>query len=73
MKVKNIAPIVALAMLLSAGVASAQTTASTTPGVGNTGAGGDSAANMLLLGTSALVAIGGTAYLARKQVKRSTR
>lgn len=69
MSTKNIARALALGILLTAGVVSAQTDATSTPGVGNTGAGGNSAANMILLGTSAVVAIGGTAYLARKQIK----
>lgn len=40
---------------------------STTPGVPNTGAGGDSAGNLAVLGVSALVALGGAAYLARQR------
>ncbi len=39
----------------------------TTPGVPNTGAGGDAASNLAMLGVAALVAIGGAAYLSRKQ------
>jgi len=39
----------------------------TTPGVPNTGAGGDSAGNLAVLGVSALVALGGAAYLARQR------
>jgi hypothetical protein len=43
------------------------TTDSTTPGTPNTGAGGDTATNLALLGASALIAAGGAAYLARKR------
>ena len=42
-------------------------TTGTTPGVPNTGAGGDAAGNLAILGASALVAIGGAAYLARQK------
>ncbi len=79
----------ALALLLSASVAAAQTTnygttntgttktsvtssttkaktATTTPGAPNTGAGGDMATNMALLGTSAVAALAGIAYLGRR-------
>ncbi len=38
-----------------------------TPGVPNTGAGGDATTTALVLGVSALVAIGGAAYLARQK------
>ncbi len=49
--------------LLLAGVASAQTTtATTTPGVPNTGA-GDLVVNVMVLAVSALIAIGGALYL----------
>lgn len=41
------------------------TTGATTPTAPNTGAGGDAAQNLTLLGVSALVAVGGAAYLAR--------
>jgi hypothetical protein len=52
---------------LVAGIASAQTTTgSSTPGVPNTGAGGDMLTNILLLATSAAVALIGLAYLGRK-------
>lgn len=55
-----------------AGIALAQTTATTTtPGVPNTGEGGDMAVNILLLGTSGLLAIGGSAYLSRKLSARN--
>jgi hypothetical protein len=50
-----------------AGIASAQT-ATTTPGVPNTGAGGDMMINILLLAVAAAVAIIGLAYLGRKWV-----
>lgn len=53
----------AAATLLAAGFASAQTTTSTTtPGVPNTGA-GDVALNAVILGISAMIAIGGALYL----------
>ena len=39
----------------------------TTPGVPNTGAGGDTGANLLLLGIAALALIAGAAYLWRRQ------
>ena len=51
---------------LVAGIASAQTTtSSTTPGIPNTG-GGDVLTNILLLATSAAIALIGLAYLSRK-------
>jgi hypothetical protein len=40
---------------------------STTPGVPNTGAGGDAAANLAVLGASAIVVAGGAAYLASRR------
>ncbi len=46
------------------------TVTSTTPGVPNTGAGGDVATNLTLLGVSALALIGGGAYLARQRFAR---
>jgi LPXTG-motif cell wall-anchored protein len=57
----------AAATLLAAGFASAQTTtatttATTTPGVPNTGA-GDVVLNALILGISAMIAVGGALYL----------
>jgi LPXTG-motif cell wall-anchored protein len=55
----------AAATLLAAGFASAQTTATTsttTPGVPNTGA-GDIILNAMILGVSAMIAIGGALYL----------
>lgn len=42
-----------------------QTTATTTPGVPNTGAGGDAAANWIILAATGIVMIGGIIYLAR--------
>jgi hypothetical protein len=39
---------------------------STTPGVPNTGAGGDAATNIALLGTSAVIAVLGAGFLARR-------
>lgn len=53
----------AAASLFVAGIASAQTTTSTTtPGVPNTGA-GDIALNAVILGISAMIAVGGALYL----------
>jgi hypothetical protein len=78
---------VASALLLSgAGLVSAQTyttgsvtpatatgtnATGTTPGVPNTGAGGDVATNLALLGASAVIVVGGAAYLARKKYSLS--
>ncbi len=59
---------VSLATMLAwmvAGIASAQTS-TTTPGIPNTGLGGDMLANVLLLVASAAIALGGLAYLSRK-------
>ena len=81
----------ALAFVLMAGAAAAQTTGTTTGtdttgtytgtsatdtstgadssstvGTPNTGAGGSAAANGIVLGTAALLALGGAAYLAKK-------
>lgn len=42
------------------------TMTSTTPGAPNTGAGGDTTQNLVLLGLSGLVVVAGGAYLARK-------
>ena len=69
MKAKYLFGSAALALLMSASVASAQTTtdSTTTPGTPNTGA-GDMHANTLMLGVSALAAIGGAAYLARRYI-----
>lgn len=57
----------ALAFLLSAGVASAQST--TTPGTPDTGQGGDAVTQLMLLGAAAVVAVGGAAYLTRSTNK----
>lgn len=57
---------ISLATMLAwmvAGIASAQTT---TPGVPNTGVGGDVVTNVLILAASAAVALIGLAYLSRK-------
>ncbi len=60
----------AAAMLLVASAAFAQTTtdATTTPGVPDTGAGGDVAANVALMTLSAATALGAAVYLSRKGV-----
>lgn len=53
----------AVATLFAAGIASAQTTTSTTtPGIPNTGA-GDIVLNAVILGISAMIAVGGALYL----------
>ncbi len=52
--------------LLVAAPAYGQTT-TTTPGTPNTGMGGEAAVNVLLLATSALVAIAGAGYLVRRK------
>ncbi len=54
---------------LVAGVASAQTTSTTTPGVPNTGLGGDMMLNVIILAVSAVVALAGLAYFGRKWVQ----
>ncbi len=56
------------AALLTAGtVANAQTTiATTTPTVPSTGQGGNMLVNILILGSSALIAVAGVTYLIRK-------
>lgn len=65
---KRIVSSAALAPLLMAGIASAQTTndivtsTSTTPGVPNTGA-GDVALNAFILGISAMIVVAGALYL----------
>jgi hypothetical protein len=66
------------AALSTSGVAFAQTSsttvtgttgsAATTPTAPNTGAGGDTAQNLALLGGSALVVAAGSAYMARRKV-----
>jgi hypothetical protein len=69
----------AILTLMSGAVASAQTTTTTpttieqtttdttsTPGVPNTGVGGDALSNWLLLGVTGLIALSGVAFLARR-------
>ncbi|MDB5187961.1 MAG: hypothetical protein JWO50_481 [Candidatus Kaiserbacteria bacterium] len=57
-------------MTLGSGLAFAQTTTTDTttaaPGVPSTGAGGDMATNIAVLGLSAVVVVGGAVYLLRK-------
>lgn len=61
----------ALAPLLMAGIAAAQTTSTssattsttTVPGVPSTGVAGDAAVNAILLGLSLVIALGGALYL----------
>ena len=67
---KKIVSSAALAVLLSAGAVAAQSTSTatdTTVGTPNTGAGGMSTANLMLLGGSAAVAVVGAVLLARKR------
>lgn len=66
---KKIVSGAALAFLLSAGAVAAQSTTSTTsvPGTPDTGAGGTSTLNLVLLGGSAAVALVGAMLLARKR------
>ncbi|HVZ75719.1 MAG TPA: hypothetical protein VG934_00375 [Candidatus Paceibacterota bacterium] len=52
-----------------AGVASAQTTASTTPGAPDTGMGGDLATNLILLAITGAVAVAGLFYLSRRMAQ----
>lgn len=83
MNAKKVAGALAVAsMLLVSGVAFAQTTTTdltgssttsgtsttTTPGVPNTGAGGDTTANLIVLGASGLVVAAGGTYLLRKKI-----
>ncbi|HVV39348.1 MAG TPA: hypothetical protein VHD31_03440 [Candidatus Paceibacterota bacterium] len=49
-----------------AGIASAQTTATTTPGVPNTGAGGDTILNLVILAIAAVVVAAGVAFLSSR-------
>lgn len=66
---KIISALALVAALSSAGVVAAQTTtATTTPGTPETGVGGDVAGNLALLGSSALVALAGAAYISRKLI-----
>ena len=46
-------------------------TGSVSPGVPNTGVGGDAAGNIVTLATSGLIAAAGAAYLARQRVIRA--
>lgn len=65
------AVVLASSFLLGNGIAFAQTSATpTTPGVPSTGTGGNSAANVLILGASALAALAGGLYLTRKLAPR---
>jgi hypothetical protein len=60
---KYLASFWAAALWMFAGVASAQTTtATTTPGIPNTGA-GDVVTNSVVLAVAALIAVGAAAYL----------
>lgn len=63
----------AVASLFAAGFASAQTTtATTTPGVPNTGA-GDLVLNAMIVGIFAMIAIAGALYLfMHRQIDRTT-
>ncbi|MBV9159071.1 MAG: hypothetical protein JO019_00535 [Candidatus Kaiserbacteria bacterium] len=76
MSAKKLLSATAIAFLLTAGAAAAQTTgsttdttgtASTTVGTPNTGAGGDAMINTIVLATSAAIALGGAAILARRR------
>lgn len=82
MELKKLAGATALAFLLTAGAAAAQTTgtgsttatsttgsgAGSTVGAPNTGAGGDMAVNAILLTTTGAIALGGAALLARRRM-----
>ena len=64
---KLVAVIALLIVILATGnVASAQT-GTTTPGVPNTGAGGNAAQNLLLITSSALLALSGGMYLLQRR------
>lgn len=74
MRYTKFIPMLALALMLSAGAVHAQTStypsgttlgASTTPGVPNTGAGGSAPTNLLTLAGSAAVVGAGAAFLLR--------
>jgi len=64
----------AILLLTGGAIASAQTSTTTTdtsgtvttPGTPNTGAGGDSTMNWLILGATGLAVLGGVGYLARR-------
>ena len=72
-RVAGAAVVSALFVAGSTGLALAQSTSTTdttgtgTVGAPNTGAGGDSDANMVALAASAIVAAGGALYLARRR------
>lgn len=59
--------------LIAGGIALAQTTATTTPGVPSTGAGGDTVTNIAILAAAASVAIGGAWYLSRQWAEAGSR
>jgi hypothetical protein len=50
----------------SVGIGTTSTRTSTTPGAPSTGAGGEAFMNGILLGSSALIVVGGSVYLTRK-------
>lgn len=55
------------ALTFGGAIAAAAQTSTTTPGTPDTGAGGNATSSMLLLGTSALAALGAGAYLLRRK------
>lgn len=66
MSTKKFLGAAALAFLMTSGIASAQaTTSTTTPGTPNTGVGGSATINLILLGSTAAIALAGFAYLSR--------
>ncbi len=70
MSAKKFLSAAALAFLLTAGTANAQTSTSSTTTVGtpNTGAGGNAAANLIILGSTAAIALAGLTYLSRRNL-----
>lgn len=71
MSAKKVIGTAAVAFLLFAGPAAAQTTGTTstsTPGTPNTGAGGSAAANLIILGSTAAIALAGLTYLSRRNL-----
>lgn len=70
-----IAPSLSLAAVAAAQytTGSSSSTASTTPGVPNTGAGGDLLANLLFLGIAGVAILAGAAYLAYQRAQHSSR
>lgn len=72
MSAKKVIGTAAVAFLLLAGPAAAQTTTGTTststPGTPNTGAGGSAAANLIILGSTAAIALAGLTYLSRRNL-----